>query len=265
MSLPTHAVTTSSRALLLVFSDAVPGFEEEYHDWYTNAHLADVVGLEGFRAATRYRAIRAYPPAAPPPELGHLAIYEVDDNQLEAARLALTASASEREEALAAGRQPRVPLSNAIGPRRAHWYRPIMERIEVRSDSNSGSEAGSARALLVSFADAAQGRDDDFNDWYDHRHIPDVLRTVGFDAVERYRFHAPHPEEGPDAALPYLVIYEIGVDRLDAGIAALEAIPAERDSALAAGRAPQVTSSNAVAKTETRWYAPISSRVLAAN
>jgi hypothetical protein len=41
-------------AVFLVFSDPVPGREDEYNAWYQGAHLEDVLAVPGFVAARRY-------------------------------------------------------------------------------------------------------------------------------------------------------------------------------------------------------------------
>jgi hypothetical protein len=40
---------------MLVFSDPVSGREQEYNEWYTGRHLADIVALPGFTAAQRFK------------------------------------------------------------------------------------------------------------------------------------------------------------------------------------------------------------------
>ena len=40
-------------ATLLVFSDPVAGREDEYHTWYTETHLPELLTLPGFVAARR--------------------------------------------------------------------------------------------------------------------------------------------------------------------------------------------------------------------
>jgi hypothetical protein len=40
---------------LVVMTDPKAGREDEYNDWYTNQHLADVVAVPGFRSAQRFK------------------------------------------------------------------------------------------------------------------------------------------------------------------------------------------------------------------
>lgn len=60
---------------MLVFSDPVSGRDQEYNEWYTGRHLADIVALPGFTAAQRF-TVQSVP-------LGscanrHLAIYDME-------------------------------------------------------------------------------------------------------------------------------------------------------------------------------------------
>ena len=43
------------RHLLLVFSNAVEGKDDEFNDWYTNVHLSDMLAADGFVTAQRFQ------------------------------------------------------------------------------------------------------------------------------------------------------------------------------------------------------------------
>lgn len=91
-----------TRYTMLVSTNPVAGRDEEYNDWYDNRHLPDVLKLDGFVAAQRFRLA----PADPPQEAPHryLAVYEVDADSVEAAGKILT-------EGFASGA---LPLSDAL-------------------------------------------------------------------------------------------------------------------------------------------------------
>ena len=70
------------------------------------------------------------------------------------------------------------------------------------------------RAMLLVLSDAVEGRDDEYNDWYDHVHLPDVLAVPGFVAARRYV--AEPSVHGELPAQRYAAIYEMEGDDLDA-------------------------------------------------
>ena len=61
---------------------------------------------------------------------------------------------------------------------------------------------------------AVEGRDDDFNEWYSGRHIPDVLAIPGIVSASRYEL-AGTQRISPPWPYRYLAIYDIETDDLD--------------------------------------------------
>jgi hypothetical protein len=66
---------------------------------------------------------------------------------------------------------------------------------------------------------AVEGREDEFNDWYDNQHIPDVLAVPGFIRARRYNF--TDNLATPLSKFKYFAIYEIEGDPV-AALAALD-------------------------------------------
>jgi hypothetical protein len=66
---------------------------------------------------------------------------------------------------------------------------------------------------LIVFTNAADGRDDEFNEWYDSVHIPEVLALEPFTSAQRFRV-------ADDQAFPqthrYVALYQFDGD---AGVA----------------------------------------------
>jgi len=75
---------------MVVMSTPQDGREQEYNDWYQNVHLGELVALQGFRSAQRFRMTRglgvgeAYP---------YLAIYEIETDDIDAVVNALVTTA----------------------------------------------------------------------------------------------------------------------------------------------------------------------------
>jgi hypothetical protein len=73
--------------------------------------------------------------------------------------------------------------------------------------------------LMLVFTNPVAGQDDAFNEWYDSRHLVDVLNVPGVVAAQRYDLAPMALPEGDDlpAQLPppahrYLTIYELDRD-----------------------------------------------------
>ena len=78
-----------------------------------------------------------------------------------------------------------------------------------------------ARSILLVFTNADDGRDAEFNRWYDEIHLKEVLETPGFIAAERFELGEAQVDEA-ERPHRYLAIYEIEGDPADA-LAALQA------------------------------------------
>ena len=57
-------------------------------------------------------------------------------------------------------------------------------------------------------------REDEYNDWYDNVHVPDVLETPGFLAATRYMIKEPQ-----SGRRKYLAVYEIETADVEATMA----------------------------------------------
>ena len=80
------------KGMLVVQSrPADPEREDEYNDWYTNAHLPEVCAVPGFVGARRYRVRGGADPSTPE----YVAIYDIDCDDLEAPLQELRARAGD--------------------------------------------------------------------------------------------------------------------------------------------------------------------------
>ena len=78
-----------------------------------------------------------------------------------------------------------------------------------------------AKHVLVVLTNAVEGRDDEFNKWYDEVHLRDVLGVDGFRAAQRFRLSEPQILE--DRSYEYLAIYEIDAEDIGKALSALQA------------------------------------------
>jgi hypothetical protein len=60
----------------IVFTEPKAGQEDAYNDWYDNVHLAEVIAVEGFVAAQRFKIVDVQGNA--PGASRYLAIYEIE-------------------------------------------------------------------------------------------------------------------------------------------------------------------------------------------
>jgi hypothetical protein len=75
------------------------------------------------------------------------------------------------------------------------------------------------RYKLLVLTNAVTGRDDEFNQWYDQRHIPDALDVPGYVTAQRFRLADVRMAGAPESRWRYLAIYEIETDDLNATMA----------------------------------------------
>jgi hypothetical protein len=61
---------------------------------------------------------------------------------------------------------------------------------------------------LIVFTSPAEGREDDFNDWYDNIHLEEFVALPGVVSGQRFSL-APH---SPKAKTSYAAIYELSAD-----------------------------------------------------
>ena len=96
--------------LLVVMTNPVEGREDEYNEWYTHQHLADVLAVEGFVAAQRFEFQES--PLSRKPPAKYLAIYEVEDDKREQAEKILLEVAT----------TDKMPISDAMDPKSLKWW-----------------------------------------------------------------------------------------------------------------------------------------------
>lgn len=87
--------------------------------------------------------------------------------------------------------------------------------------------------LVMVMSNPVDGREDEFNDWYENTHLDEVLATTGFTSAQRFALEA---EAGPASPHRYLALYETEGDSAGEVIARLNARRAERQQSDAIDR-----------------------------
>ncbi len=104
----------------VVMTNPVEGREDEYNEWYTNHHLADIVRL-GFQSAQRFELASM----ATPQVSGHrfLAIYEVETDDIDAVNQAMVNAAGTTA----------LPLSEALdlSSFQTWWFEAITDKMSA--------------------------------------------------------------------------------------------------------------------------------------
>lgn len=78
-----------SQCVLIVLSNPVAGREDEYNNWYSQQHLADVLKVPGYKSAQRFTLAQADASA----QWRYLAIYEFETDDPANAMAALMSRA----------------------------------------------------------------------------------------------------------------------------------------------------------------------------
>lgn len=68
------------------------------------------------------------------------------------------------------------------------------------------------RTIQIVFSNPDEGRDEEFNEWYDNVHVPEVLKVPGVISAQRYDLRPLAREDWVGPGFRYLAIYEIEGD-----------------------------------------------------
>ncbi len=113
-----------ARHILLVLSNAANQRDEEFNDWYTNVHLADVLKVDGFLAAQRFQLADAQLREDQPRPYRYLAVYEIEADEARKPMDALTAAVSSGAMALSETLDQRSLTT--------YLFTPLGERMSVQ-------------------------------------------------------------------------------------------------------------------------------------
>jgi hypothetical protein len=78
---------------------------------------------------------------------------------------------------------------------------------------------------LVVFTNAVEGKDEEFNDWYQNTHLQQVVSIKTFVQAQRFRFHTNIVPGGANSSR-YMAIYDIETDDIGAALAAMNDLAA---------------------------------------
>ncbi len=81
------------------------------------------------------------------------------------------------------------------------------------------------RHFFIALSNPVEGKEDEFNAWYDAKHVPECLRVPGFKSGQRFKLSASLLGEPQQR---YLALYELEGDDPQAILDELEATRDER-------------------------------------
>ena len=201
-----------NRYAMLVFANPVPGLENDFNDWYTTTHMGDLVQLEGWTGAQRFRVVSAVNPRPTKEGYRHGYVIIWDQEETDAA------IASKRmTDAIAGGKSRRGAGFDYIGGMGAGGTYQVMGPRIKRSDgkgpflpdASDNKTPRPNRYVVMDFANPAPGKDAEFETATNQR-IKDVLALPGWMAAQRFRLPpAPAGRGGRPTKPAYLTIWEL--------------------------------------------------------
>ena len=91
----------------------------------------------------------------------------------------------------------------------------------------------SKRHLVLILTEPTEGKEDEFNDYYENLHLREVLDTTQLQTAQRFRLAG---EAGESCPLPYLAVYETEADSADDVISNLNESRSQRQQSDALNR-----------------------------
>jgi hypothetical protein len=188
---------------LLVFSNPVAGQEEVYNQWYDNQHARDVVAVPGFVAAQRF-VVSDTQLRVSKPLPKYLVVYRIVTNDLRSVYVEV----NRRLETGMTVMSPSFDKSTSVN----FTYKVIRPTI-YRNGTAGPHHPGSQIYYQLVFADPVSGREDEFNQWYDKQHEPEVVSAPGFVSAQRYMLSDTQLSRKP-VPTKYFTMYKIVTDDL---------------------------------------------------
>lgn len=104
------------RGVLVAFTNAAEGREDEYNEWYNKTHLVDVLKIPGIVGATRYRIAEGqHVPGGTPWK--YLATYDLECEDLNS-----VAQELKRRRGATGKGTPEMEISPALKDERLAWF-----------------------------------------------------------------------------------------------------------------------------------------------
>jgi hypothetical protein len=184
-----------------VFSNPVAGHEDEYNKWYNEQHAPDVVAVPGFVTAQRfvkndlplYRMVDLQVPK-------YLVIYKIVTDDVNAVFAEVSRRLQTRETVISPTFDSKTSVS--------YVYRPFRPEIKGVGGEPDGAKPGPKQTYYqIVFTAMVDGREDEFNTFYDNHHAPELAAIPGFVSAQRMILARPSNSSIP--ASKYLALFRV--------------------------------------------------------
>jgi len=184
-----------------VFSNPVAGHEDEYNKWYNEQHAPDVVAVPDFVTAQRfvkndlplYRMVDLQVPK-------YLIVYKIVTNDVEAVFTEVSRRLQTRETVIS----PTFDSNTSV----SYVYRTFRPEIKGVGGEPDGATPGPKQTYYqVVFTAMADGKESEFNLFYDNHHAPELAAIPGFVSAQRMILARPSTASIP--ATKYLALFKV--------------------------------------------------------
>jgi hypothetical protein len=150
----------SERGILFAQMEPPAELESEFNDWYEAEHVPERMAIDGFRSATRYRALEGSP--------RYLAVYDLDSLDV------LEGDAY-----------------RSVSERQSDWTKRILGQVQgsARYAGEELADSGPVPPVPVLLVVAFEVPEEDhatLDDWYENEHTELLMRVPGWLRVRRY-------------------------------------------------------------------------------
>ncbi len=173
----------------VIVNNPVAGKEKEYLTWYDNRHIIDVVAVPGFVNGQRFirNETQMYPNVMPHLPT-YLTLYTVRTNNLAAVNADIT---NRIRTGVTKFETPSV-IDNGTGV--GYWYK--FNAPEIKTKRPMPAEYAGKKLVTYKhmvFMNALEGKQAEWEAWYDQTHSPDMLTGPGFLSSQRTTLAVPAP------------------------------------------------------------------------
>lgn len=178
------------QGLLLVMTDIPAGIEPEFNRWYGEEHMRDMLTFQGVLSARRYRIVEGQPT--------YLAMYDLTDPDV----------VEQPEYQYVSGWSPLAnPLSISMSKCYFNTIRGVYQHLRTLP-SPEPTDVSRARGLMLRGLGVDPEHTDEFDDWYNSEHLPNLSRVPGVLRARRYSLNAKASHLKGDPPL-YMAVYEV--------------------------------------------------------